>query len=141
MVWRKQDQRSPEAFTERSLAEDYLGPLNKLIHAAPTMRVLPPRAAERHILDLASGKKISLAVMERLMGMVRVIELGQDAVLWNTAIASRRRRELLQKAGLSMDDGADEVASELDLLAVLLALAARWTTTDNREHAPGGHPR
>jgi hypothetical protein len=58
MRWpKKADQLPPEAFTERSLAEDHLGPVNKLIDAAPMIRVLPPRAAERHILDLASGKK------------------------------------------------------------------------------------
>jgi len=78
--------------------------------------------------------------MERLIGLVRLIELCQDLSLWDTATASRRRRELLKKAGLSMDDGADEVASGLDLLAFLFALAARWTT-DNREHAPGAHRR
>jgi hypothetical protein len=132
--WQKAAQLAPESFTERSLAALYLGPLSKLVRAAPTMHVLAPRAAERHIVDLKAAGEISLAVMERLIGMVRVIELGQDSTLWDTETASRRRRELT-KAGLSLDDETDEIASGLDVHAILVALAERWATADGRERA------
>jgi hypothetical protein len=72
----------------------YLGPLEKLIQAAPEVNVLSPRPAERHILALAKRGDLSLAVAERQIGMLRVIELCQDADLWDTETTSRRHREL-----------------------------------------------
>jgi hypothetical protein len=76
--------------------------------------------------------------MERLIGMVRVIDLRQDSALWDTATASRRRRELLHKAGLSLDDRTDEIARGLDLLSLLAALAAPWATAAEFDQTAGG---
>jgi hypothetical protein len=124
----KPQQVSPEAFTTESLAQLYLGPLAKVIGAGPSMNVLPPRAAERLLIERVQSHETSLAIAERLIGVARIMELGADALLYDPATASGRHRQL-GKNGVIFDPSADEGGSTIDVCAVLAALSDRWRAT------------
>ena len=123
--YRKSQQARPESFTPGPLAELYARPLAKLIGSAPSMNVLAPRAAERLMIERAKAQQTSLAVAERLIGVARITELAADSVLYDSATASRRHRELRQN-GLILDPCADDGSSSIDVRAVLVALYERW---------------
>jgi hypothetical protein len=128
---RKARQQPAEAFTRAVLADLYVAPMRAVIDAAPVMRVLPPRAAELHLVELSRRGDISLAVAERQLGVIRLLELGLDGSLWDAETASRRHREL-RGNGVAVGESSDGGAG-VDVCAVLVALTHAW-----RDEARGG---
>jgi len=98
----KPDQVSPGSITAADMGGLFLHGIAEVIRAAPVMTVLPPCDAERSIIESVQAKRLSLAVAERLLGVVRIIDLGEDGSLYDVPTASGRQRDL-RRRGITLD--------------------------------------
>jgi hypothetical protein len=121
----KRDQRTPGQFT-RDLSEAYLGPLSKLIAASPKIVAMSPRAAEHALVKRHTDGELSLAVTERLLGTIRVCELGIDESVWRGPDTRARRLRDMRKAGLFIRPASSDEPAFTDVRPLLSALGEAW---------------
>ena len=122
----KPAQQPPERFRLIDLSALYLGPLHKLITAAPSIAVMAPRAAEYELVERYLRGAISLAVMERLIGVIRLRELGLDRTVWRDSDTRARRLRDIREAGIFLDAAPLNAAATPDMLPLLVALGEAW---------------
>jgi hypothetical protein len=123
--YRKRNERTPNHFP-RDLSTLYLGPLERLIDAAPNISVLTAREAERALIDRYLAGQPSLAVTERLLGVIRIRELQQEEVVWHDPDTRAGRLREMRNEGIYLDDSPHSAPAIADVRPLLQALGAAW---------------
>ena len=122
----KRKQQTPEQFQLVDLAALYLGPLGQLISAAPSIAAMAPRAAERELVGRYLERAISLPVMERGLGLIRLRELGLEETVWQDSETRARRLREMRRTGIFLDAKAHDAGGTTDVRPLLVALGKAW---------------
>jgi hypothetical protein len=127
----KSAQRPVTFFTREAVAALYVGPLRGVVRDAPRLHLLGPSDAERYLIQQVREGRLSAAVAERLIGMVRLIALRVGPSIWSRDTHTRRNREL-RDGGVALRAASENGAVGLSVPELLAALAAVWSVEDAR---------